>query len=372
MSKCEDTIIEKEKDVCYLKCCVHELEKHFNEKDEEVDQNQNSIRRLEKEIEVLTLNNQLLENKVDLLGNQIVESKKLFEGKQAEIKSLQSQVEEMNKLIEDLNSFQKSTKYMEDQLSKTLELNNSTTNTEIKKLEDQVKNLVTRSHVDEVFNNKADEINKLSARVTKSEKTIEDNLNALNDEINRRTENVNSLKVCQEEIDCAMKKVNNLEGHVTNIENLMFCDISEGSNKIVFQWKLQNYQHFFDLGERVYSPIFYTQIKGYCFKMVVDWSEYNKDMWLGLKLCRGRNYEKELEPFNMIFSLGMVDNNGVTKLKNAPLSAINWFREDYFTLSPGQNESDEVSWFRFLDSSLIYIYISNDMLTMKCILTPLQ
>ena len=236
MSKCEDTIIEKEKDVCYLKCSVHELKTHFNEKDEEVDalkvknrdienemkllkdQNENSIRRLEKDIEVLSLKNQLLENKVDLLGNQIGESKKLFEGKQTEIKSLQSQVEEVkNKLIEDLNSFQKSTKYMEGQLSKTVELNNSTTNTEIKKLKDNVKNLVTRSHVGKVFNNKADEINNLSARVTKSEKTIEDNFNALNDEINRQTENVNSLKVCQEEIDCAMEKVNNLEGHVTNI-----------------------------------------------------------------------------------------------------------------------------------------------------------
>ena len=109
------------------------------------DQNQNSIRRLEKEIEVLTLKNQLLENKVDYLGNQIVESKKFFEGKQVEIKSLQSQVEEVkNKLIEDFNSFQKSNKYMEDQLSKTLELNNSTTNTEIKKLKDNVKNLIIK------------------------------------------------------------------------------------------------------------------------------------------------------------------------------------------------------------------------------------
>ena len=109
------------------------------------DQNQNSIRHLEKEIEVLTLKNQLLENKVDYLGNQIVESKKFFEGKQVEIKSLQSQVEEVkNKLIEDFNSFQKSNKYMEDQLSKTLELNNSTTNTEIKKLKDNVKNLIIK------------------------------------------------------------------------------------------------------------------------------------------------------------------------------------------------------------------------------------
>ena len=52
-----------------------------------------------------------------------------------------------------------------------------------------------------------------------------------------------------------MEKVNNLEGHVTYIENLLFCDVSEGSNKIVFQWKLQNYQHYFDLGEIVHSNI---------------------------------------------------------------------------------------------------------------------
>ena len=371
MSKCEDTIIEKEKDVCYLKYSVHELKIHFNEKDEEVDalkvknrnienemkllkdQNQNSIRRLEKEIEVSTLKNQLLENKVDLLGNQIVESKKLFEDKQAEIKSLQSQVEEVkNKLIEDLNSFQKSTKYMEDQLSKTVELNNSTTNTEIKKLKDNVKNLETKSHVDKVFNNKADEINKLSARVTKSEKTIDDNFNALIDEINRQTENVNSLKVCQEEIDdCAMEKVNNLEGHLTNIENLLFSGISKGSNKIVLKWKLQNFQHYFDVGERVYSPIFYTQIKGYCFKMWVDWIGNNKEILrFYLRLCRGSNYDKELEPFNMIFSLGMVDNKGVTKLKDVSLSEINKLREDGFTLSPGENECEKGCGFDFLDS----------------------
>ena len=190
--------------------------------------------------------------------------------------------------------------------------------------------------------------------------TIEDNFNALNDEINRQTENVNSLKVCQEEIGCAMKKVNNLEGHVTNIENLLFSDISKGSNKIVLKWKLQNYQHYFDLGERVYSPIFYTQIKDYCFKMLIGWIGNNKEnLWLGLKLCRRSNYEKELEPFNMIFSLGMVDNKGVTKLNDVPLSTISMFRENCFTLSPGENESKMGFGGDFLDKCLINNYISN-------------
>ena len=100
--------------------------------------------------------------------------------------------------------------------STTLELNNSTTNTEIKKLKDNVKNLVTRSHADNVFNNKADEINKLPARVNKLEKPIQDNFN---DEIYRQ-------------IDCAMEKVNNLEGYVTNIENLLFCDLSKVLTKL--------------------------------------------------------------------------------------------------------------------------------------------
>ena len=66
MSKCEDTIIEKEKDVCHLKCSLHELKTHFNEKDEEVDALKVKNRNIENEMKLLK--DQLLENRVDLLG----------------------------------------------------------------------------------------------------------------------------------------------------------------------------------------------------------------------------------------------------------------------------------------------------------------
>ena len=107
--------------------------------------------------------------------------------------------------------------------------------------------------------------------------------------------------------------------------------------------------------------------------MWVDWIGNNKEiLWFYLRLYRGSNYDKELEPFNMIFPLGMVGKKGVAKLEDVSLSEINKLREGGFTLSPGENDFKNGCGFDFLDSFVINNYISNDMLTMKCILTPLQ
>ena len=35
--------------------------------------------------------------------------------------------------------------------------------------------------------------------------------------------------------------------HATNIENILFCDIFDGSTDIVIKWKLHKYQHHFDI-----------------------------------------------------------------------------------------------------------------------------
>ena len=107
--------------------------------------------------------------------------------------------------------------------------------------------------------------------------------------------------------------------------------------------------------------------------MVVDWSGNNKEtLWLYLTIiCCGSNYEKELEPFHVLFSLGIVDSKGVTKLEEVSLTQIGMLREDYFTISPPQNESKDEYGFDLSDSCLINNCISIDMLTMKCILTPL-
>ena len=35
--------------------------------------------------------------------------------------------------------------------------------------------------------------------------------------------------------------------HATNIENILFCDIFDGSTDIVIKWKLHKYQQHFDI-----------------------------------------------------------------------------------------------------------------------------
>ena len=236
----------------------------------------------------------------------------------------------------------------------------------------------TRSHVDKTLNRKTNEINKLSARVTTTEKTI-NNLNTLNDEVKRLSEHINLMKYNQKDINNAMEKVDNLKGHVTNIENILFCDSSNGCTDILIQWKLQNYQYHFDIGKPVYSPIFLTQIKGYCFKLWIRWFGEEKEnlplnkqcLGLFLMVCRGSNYDKPLEPFRMPFSLEMVDNKGNISSEKISLSDIETYREGSFTLPPGKNECENGCGYpQFLSMPDLNNYILNDMLSIQCGLTP--
>ena len=271
--------------------------------------------------------NQLLETKLDSLGNQLVVEKQLLCNNQSEIINVKTQVGEMKKnLMENMKSSQKPSENVEVQLSKLLKFDNSSFPSEVNKLKDEVKAnneiRATRSHVDKTLNIKTNEINKLSARVTTTEKTI-NKLNTLNDEVKRLSEQINLMKDNQKDINNVMEKVDNLKGHVINIENILFCDSSNGCTDILIQWKLQNYQYHFDIGERVFSPIFLIQIKGYCFKLLVEWSGEEKEkLGLALKVCRGINYDQSLKPFGMPFSLEMVDNKGNILSKKISLSDI--------------------------------------------------
>ena len=221
------------------------------------------------------------------------------------------------------------------------------------------------------MNTKTNEINKLSARVTTTEKTI-NKLNTLNDEVKRLSEQINLMKDNQKDINNAMEKVDNLKGHVTNVENILFCDSFNGCTDILIQWKLQNYQYYFDIGERVFSPIFLTQVKGYCFKFCVEWSgEKKENFGLFLWVCRGSNYDKPLEPFKMPFSLEMVDNNGNILSKKLNISHFYTYRKESFTLPPGRDLcKDGCGYPKFLRMPDLNNYILNDMLSIQCRLTP--
>ena len=375
MGKCEDAIVEKEKDVAYLKYNLNELKKHFNEKEEELDLLKVTNVKIEKEMEMtkeknqdlkhyeikmenLMLKNQMLENKVISIENQLFVSKKQLQDQQVEITSVKQGVEDVrSNLSEDIKFH----------LSKPLNDFQSSTNNDVKKLEDEVNNV--NNQIEEIrsyLDKKTDEFNNLSTKIDATENVIKDNFSTLNDKISKGAEGVNLENDPQKEIA-------NLKHHVNNIENLLFCDSTDGSKDIIMKWKLQNYQYYFDIGKNVSSPIFLTQIEGYCFKLLVEWSGENKEHFgLGLWVCRGSNYDKPLEPFRMPYSLEMVDNKGNIFSKKPVFSDLEAKRENCFTLRPGQNECKYPCGYpKFLSMPDLNNYILNDMLSIQCRLTPL-
>ena len=375
MGKCEDAIVEKEKDVAYLKYNVNELKKHFNEK-EEVDLLKNKNSKIEQELKMvkeknedlkhyeikmenLMLKNQLLENKVNSIENQLFVSKKQLQDQQVEITSVKQEVEDVrSNLSEDIKV----------RLSKPLKDLQSSTNNDVKKLKDEVNKVnnqirASRSYLDKSLNKTDNEINKLSVQVTPVDKKMKDNFSTLNDKISKGAEGVNLINDPQKEIA-------NLKHHINNIENILFCDSSDGCKDVLLQWKLQNYQYHFDIGERVFSPIFLTQIKGYCFKLRVRWTEEKECLGLFLNVCCCSNYAKPVELFNMPYSLEMVDNNGNILSHKIALSDIEAYREEAFTLIPGSNECKGFGILNFLSMYDVNNYILNDMLLIQCRLTP--
>ena len=375
MGKCEDAIVEKGKDVAYLKYNMNELKKHFNEKEEEVDLLKNKNSKIEEELKMmkeknedlkrqfkinmenLMLKNQLLENKVKSIGNQMFVSKKQLEDQQVEITSVKQEVEDVrSSLSEDIKSH----------LSEPLKDFQSSTNNDVKKLKDEVNN------VNNQINKTNNEINKLSVLITTVDERMKDNFITLNDKINKEADGVNLINDWQKEIDEEMKNINDLKCHMNNIENIFFCDTSNGSKDVLLQWKLPNYKYHFEIGEDVYSPIFLTQVKGYSFKLCVDWSGENKEnLGLFLWVCRGSKYDKPLEQFRMPFSLEMVDNKGNIFSMKVSLSDIDTYREDCFTLPPGENECKSGRGYpKFLSMPNLNNYILNDMLSIRCRLTP--
>ena len=243
----------------------------------------------------------------------------------------------------------------------------SSTNNDVKELKYEVNN--TNNQIEEIMrylDKITDEFNNLSTKIDATENVIKDNFSTLNDKISKGAKGVNLENDPQKEIA-------NLKHHVNNIEKMLFCDSSPGSKDIIMKWKLQNYQYHFDIGKPVFSPIFLTQIKGYCLKLRVRWSGENKEHFgFGLWVCRGSNYDKPLEPFRMPYSLEMVDNKGNIISKKISLSSVEANRENCFTLPPGQNECKYPRGYsKFLSMPDLNNYILNDMLSIQCRLTPL-
>ena len=207
---------KQREDINSMRNCKETLVEKFNEKEEEIgtlrvtninieneiklmkDQNEELRIHVERENNDLKNRNQLLETQLDSLGNQLVVEKQLLHNNQSEIINVITQVGEMKKnLMENMKSSQKQSENVEVHLIKLLKFGNSAFTSEVNKLKDEVNKAnneiqATRSHVDQALNKKTNEINKLSARVTTTEKTI-NKLNTLNDEVKRLSEQINLM-----------------------------------------------------------------------------------------------------------------------------------------------------------------------------------
>ena len=48
-------------------------------------------------------------------------------------------------------------------------------------------------------------------------------------------------------------------------------------NELKFKWVLTDYNYHFEKGEMLYSSMFYTQLNGYCFKVIANWTVGKKE-----------------------------------------------------------------------------------------------
>ena len=345
VQKCENSMMDKEKDLTYLKFNLHEIKTHFNEKEDEVhslkainEELQNEMKfvkelnlqlkeEFENEINVRRDNDKLMETKISSLEREVMETKNILIDTNKETLSLKSQLENFN--IDANEKFILCSKYIATVKTDIGKTTNSSIIEDMGKLKDSVTNIQieirsTRSHLDESLNKKTDEMTKLTS-------------------------------------------------HVRNIENILFCYEPHKNGCIKIKWVIPNYQYYSDTCVSVRSPIFYTHLSGYCFELFAEWSGKNKEnlalcLKLGsMSLCRGRNNHEELKPFRIPFTLQIQGKDGNEKIRTVTLSEIDE-NADSFTIHPNEDEARKMFVCPdMLVKPFLQDYIINDKLLVSCV-----
>ena len=374
-------MIDKEKDLAYLKFNLHEMKTHFNEKEDEVhslktinDELQSEMKivkelnlqlkeEFEKEINVRRDNDKLMETKISSLEREVMETKNILIDTNKETSSLKSQLENFN--IDANEKFilcRKDIETVKTDISKTP---SSALTDDMVKLKQSVKKIQTevrstRSHVDKSLNKKTEEI-----RSTRSH---------LDESLNKKTEEIRSTRShLDESLNKKTDEMTSLTSHVRNIENILFCYQPRKNGCIKFKWVIPNYQYYSDTRVRVCSPIFYTHLSGYCFQLFAEWCGKNEgNLSLCLKLGRmslsSKTFKhKELKLFKVPFTLQIQGKKGNEKIRTVTLSEIDE-NPDSFTIHPDEDEARE----KFVCPNMLvkpslYDYIINDKLLVSCV-----
>ena len=411
---------EKEEEIDLLKVnnmTIEEQLKEINAK------NQEFKKQFERDLEKSALKNQLLEKKLDCTENQLLTLKKRLEDEEVEKRAIKCEVEDVKntltetvkeiqfpvnndvrKLKEEVVNSKRELKSTRNHIDKLFTKNNIEINklsARVAKSEKEIKNnfnilnevedvnckevcqeendaevnahdenihkvmLRMESKLSQEIN---DAVNRLSDQVTNFEKGRKIDFNTLNDKIVNEIEDINEMKDWKKVVDKAIINIDDLEYHLINLENTLFCDLSHDSKDIILQWTLQNYHCHSDLGEIVYSPKFYTQMKGYCFQLYVKWSGTKKEnLGLYLKIHSGGEV---VEPFRIQYSLEVISNKGSIFSRKVSAEDIE-ANVEAFALPSGVKQSTKgCGYDKFLIMPKLSNYIVNDMLSVRCRLTP--
>ena len=322
-------MMDKEKDLAYLKFNLHEMKTHFNEKEDEVHslkainkELQNEMKfvkelnlelkgQFEKEINVRRDNDKLMETKISSLQREVMDTKN------KETLSLKSQLENFNiEANEKSLSCHKDIETLKSNINSSLTDDMVKLNQSVKKIQTEIRS--TRSHVDKSLNKETEEM-----------------------------------------ID--------LTSHIRNIENILFCNEPPQNGCIKFKWFIQNYQYYSDTCNCICTAISYKEVSGYCFQLLVQWSGKKKgNLGLCLKLCRGR-FNHKVKPFRIPFTLQIQGNEGNEKIRTVTLSEIDE-NPDSFTIHPNENKARKMFVCpNMLVKPSLQDYIINDTLLVSCV-----
>lgn len=145
-----------------------------------------------------------------------------------------------------------------------------------------------------------------------------------------------------------------LRQNVENLEHILFAYdtiysglyqrlFSDPTKEFQFRWVMQNFRQHYEVGEDVFSPIFRSQLDGYCLQLYIGWRGVkNEHMGIGLKLHNCRD-STALQPFKYEYTIMILNNKGEKTTFKVNYEMISEFRRCFLVSDEAEDEDEEFS-----------------------------
>ena len=124
--------------------------------------------------------------------------------------------------------------------------------------------------------------------------------------------------------------------------------------KTVFKWTLLEYSAHKDMGDAVWSPVFYSSVSGHCCRLWVRWSADATSLDLSFHICNVNKDELKANPLQRDVRLEMFNMYGDNKYQVIPSSS--------FLNATGYTFKN------FVKHPELDSFVNNDSLFIKCVL----